>query len=40
VRAAGYTDEQIVDIVAETTFSFITDLFNNTFKTDIDYSKG
>ncbi|MGN8184745.1 carboxymuconolactone decarboxylase family protein [Burkholderia sp. 22088] len=36
VRAAGYTDEQIVDIVAETAFSFITNLFNNTFKTDID----
>lgn len=36
VRAAGYTDTQIVDIVAETAFSFITNLFNNTFKTDID----
>lgn len=36
VRAAGYSDTQIVDIVAETAFSFITNLFNNTFKTDID----
>jgi uncharacterized peroxidase-related enzyme len=36
VRKAGYTDAQIVDIVAETAFSFITNLFNNTFKTDID----
>lgn len=36
VRAAGYTDAQIVDIVAETAFSFITNLFNNTFKTEID----
>jgi uncharacterized peroxidase-related enzyme len=36
VRAAGYTDEQIIDIVAETAFSFTTNLFNNTFKTDLD----
>jgi AhpD family alkylhydroperoxidase len=36
VRAAGYTDAQIVDIVAETAFSFITNLFNNTFETDLD----
>jgi uncharacterized peroxidase-related enzyme len=36
VRAAGYTDEQIIDLVAETAFSFTTNLFNNTFKTDID----
>lgn len=36
VRAAGFTDTQIVDIVAETAFSFITNLLNNTFKTDID----
>jgi uncharacterized peroxidase-related enzyme len=36
VRAAGFNDEEIVDIVAETAFSFITNLFNNTFKTDID----
>jgi uncharacterized peroxidase-related enzyme len=36
VRAAGYTDAQIIDIVAETAFSFITNLFNNTFKTDFD----
>jgi uncharacterized peroxidase-related enzyme len=36
VRAAGFNDTQIVDIVAETAFSFITNLFNNTFKTDID----
>lgn len=36
VRAAGYNDTQIVDIVAETAFSSITNLFNNTFKTDID----
>jgi uncharacterized peroxidase-related enzyme len=36
VRAAGFTDEQIIDIVAETAFGFTTNLFNNTFKTDID----
>jgi len=36
VRAAGFTDAQIVDIVAETAFSFITNIFNNTFKTEID----
>jgi uncharacterized peroxidase-related enzyme len=36
VRAAGFTDEQIIDIVAETAFSFTTNLFNNTFQTDID----
>jgi uncharacterized peroxidase-related enzyme len=38
VRASGFTDAQIVDIVAETAFSFITNLFNNTFKTDLDPS--
>lgn len=37
VRAAGFTDEQIIDIVAELAFSFVTNLFNNTFKTDIDF---
>ena len=37
VRAAGYTDAQIVDIVAELAFSFVTNLFNNTFETDIDF---
>ncbi|UWZ81786.1 carboxymuconolactone decarboxylase family protein [Occallatibacter riparius] len=36
VRAAGYTDAQIVDIVAEIAFSFTTNLFDNTFKTDFD----
>jgi uncharacterized peroxidase-related enzyme len=36
VRAAGFSDEQLIDIVAETAFSFTTNLFNNTFKTDID----
>lgn len=36
VRAAGFTEAQIVDIVAETAFSFITNIFNNTFKTEID----
>jgi len=36
VRAAGFSDEQIIDIVAETAFSFTTNLFNNTFQTDID----
>ena len=36
VRAAGYTDAQIIDIVAELAFSFVTNLFNNTFDTDID----
>jgi uncharacterized peroxidase-related enzyme len=38
VRSAGFSDAQIVDIVAETAFSFITNLFNNTFKTDVDAS--
>jgi len=36
VRDAGFTDAQVIDIVAETAFSFITNIFNNTFKTDID----
>jgi uncharacterized peroxidase-related enzyme len=36
VKAAGFTDEQIIDIVAETAFSFTTNLFNNTFKTDLE----
>jgi AhpD family alkylhydroperoxidase len=36
VRAAGYTDAQIIDIVAELAFSFMTNLFNSTFRTDID----
>ena len=38
VRAAGYTDEQIIDLVAETAFSFVTNLFNNTFQTELDAS--
>jgi len=36
VRAAGFSDEEIIDIVAETAFSFTTNLFNNTFRTDVD----
>jgi uncharacterized peroxidase-related enzyme len=36
VRAAGFSDAEIVDIVAETAFSFITNIFNNTFKTEKD----
>jgi uncharacterized peroxidase-related enzyme len=36
VRAAGYTDAQIVDIVTSTAFSFMTNLFNNMNLTDID----
>jgi len=36
VRAAGFSDAEIVDIVAETAFSFITNLFNNTFQTETD----
>jgi uncharacterized peroxidase-related enzyme len=36
VRAAGFSDAEIVDIVAETAFSFITNLFNNTFATERD----
>jgi alkylhydroperoxidase family enzyme len=35
VRAAGYTDEQIVDMVAETAFGIITNLVNNTSATDL-----
>jgi uncharacterized peroxidase-related enzyme len=38
VRAAGFTDEQIIDLVAETAFSFVTNLFNNTFRTELDPS--
>lgn len=38
VRAAGFSDAQIVDIVAEVGLGFITNLFNNTFETDIDAS--
>jgi uncharacterized peroxidase-related enzyme len=38
VRTAGYTDAQVIDIVAELAFSFVTNLFNNTFKTDVDAS--
>lgn len=37
VRAAGYSDAQVIDIVAELAFSFVTNLFNNTFDTDIDF---
>jgi uncharacterized peroxidase-related enzyme len=36
VRAAGFSDAEIIDIVAELAFSFVTNLFNNTFKTEID----
>jgi uncharacterized peroxidase-related enzyme len=36
VRAAGFSDAQIIDIVAETAFSFMTNLFDNTFKTEFD----
>jgi uncharacterized peroxidase-related enzyme len=36
VRAAGFSEAEIVDIVAETAFSFITNLFNNTFATSVD----
>jgi uncharacterized peroxidase-related enzyme len=36
VRSAGFTDEQLIDIVAETAFSFTTNLFNSTFQTDMD----
>jgi uncharacterized peroxidase-related enzyme len=36
VRAAGYSDAQIIDIVAETAFSFITNIINNSFATDVD----
>ena len=36
VRAAGFTDQQVIDIVAETAFSFITNIFNNTFATERD----
>jgi uncharacterized peroxidase-related enzyme len=36
VRAAGFNEAEIIDIVAETAFSFITNIFNNTFKTETD----
>lgn len=37
LRDAGFSDAQIIDIVAELAFSFVTNLFNNTFATDIDF---
>ena len=36
VQAAGFTDEQIIDIAAETALSFTTNLCDNTFTTDMD----
>lgn len=36
VRAAGYTDAQLIDIVAELAFSLVTNLFNHAFMTDVD----
>jgi uncharacterized peroxidase-related enzyme len=36
VHSAGFSDQQIIDIVAETAFSFITNIFNNSFATDLD----
>ncbi|WP_158802540.1 carboxymuconolactone decarboxylase family protein [Acidisoma sp. L85] len=35
-RTAGFPDAEVVDIVAETAFSFLTNLFNNTFETERD----
>jgi hypothetical protein len=35
VCAAGYTDAQIVDMVAETAFGIITNVVNNTSATDL-----
>jgi len=37
VRSAGYTDAQILDIIAELSFSFMTNLFNNVNQTEIDF---
>ncbi len=34
-RAEGFSDAQMIDIVAETAFSFVTNLYNNSFKTDV-----
>jgi AhpD family alkylhydroperoxidase len=36
VRAVEFRDEEMIDIVAETAFSFTTNLFHNTFQTAID----
>lgn len=36
VHGAGFTDVQIIDIVAETAFGFTTNLFSNVFQADID----
>jgi uncharacterized peroxidase-related enzyme len=37
VRAAGYSDAEIIDIVAELAFSFMTNIFNNVAETEIDF---
>ena len=37
VRAAGYSDAEIVDIVAVVAHNFFTNLLNNVAKTDIDF---
>jgi len=36
VRAAGWSDAQIIDIIAELAFSFTTNMFNNVAETEID----
>jgi len=37
VRAAGYTDGEITEIVAETALNIFTNYFNNIAQTDIDF---
>lgn len=37
VRAAGYSEAEIIDIVAELAFSFMTNIFNNVADTEIDF---
>jgi alkylhydroperoxidase family enzyme len=37
VRAAGFTDAQVIEIVAVVAENFLTNLINNVAKTDIDF---
>lgn len=37
MRAAGYSEAEIIDIVAELAFSFMTNIFNNVAETEIDF---
>ena len=37
VRAAGYRDSEIIEIVGHVALNFLTNIFNNVAKTDIDF---